>query len=94
MLALIHGLSPAHRALADRVGAVTPAGPLAPTPGGTQYGAGAGSAAGAGSGFFFFGLAALAPRTPVAVPRAIRTLGATRWSGPPQPFLLLLERPG
>jgi hypothetical protein len=94
LLAVMRGLSRARGLLADRVGAGTPAGPLAPAPGGVQYGAGVGSAAGAGSGLFFFGLAALLAFAALGAPRAFWMLRATRCVGAPQPFLLLLDHPG
>jgi hypothetical protein len=52
------------------------------------------SAANGASGFFFFGTAALAALAAMSLPRVLGTLRAFGASRAPQPFVLLLERPG
>jgi hypothetical protein len=81
--------------LASGSRSVVPAqGSSAPVPPSGQFFGGIGSAAGGGSGFFFFGVAALLALAALFLPRVIcmlRLFGASR---APQPFVLLLERPG
>jgi hypothetical protein len=57
-------------------------------------GAGVGSSSGGGSGFFFFGAVALFALAALFVPRVIGTLQRFGRSLAPDPFALLLERPG
>ncbi len=76
--------------------AVAPApGSPAPAPSGSPFGTGVDSAAGGGSGFFFFGVAGLDHDVAALfVPRVIGTLRLFGRSLAPEPFVLLLERPG
>ncbi|MBV9801245.1 MAG: hypothetical protein JO039_24595, partial [Solirubrobacterales bacterium] len=69
-----------------------PAAPVAPN--GGPSGTGADSAAGGGSGGFFFGVAALLALAALFVPRVLCTLRTFRLSRAPDPYSLLLERPG
>jgi hypothetical protein len=71
-------------------------GPSAPvsSPSGVGSGVGAGSGAGGGSGFFFFGAAVLFALAALFVPRLVGTLRLFGRSLAPDPFALLLERPG
>jgi hypothetical protein len=55
---------------------------------------GSGFGAGGGSGFYFFGVAALLALAALFVPRVICVLRMFARSRGPQPFVLLLERPG
>jgi hypothetical protein len=64
-----------------------------PVPPVVQSGNAVGSAAGSGSGFFFGGAALLA-MVGWFLPRVICTLRMFGASRAPQPFVLLLERPG
>jgi hypothetical protein len=65
-----------------------------PAPAPPPVGAGAPSAAGGAAGFFFFGVAALAALVASSLPRVICALRAFGAARAPQPFVLLLERPG
>jgi hypothetical protein len=82
------------QSLAGRSSVVAPApGTSSPVPPGVQSGGGIGSVAGGGSGFFF-GAAALLALAALSLPRVICTLRMFGASRAPQPFVLLLERPG
>jgi hypothetical protein len=65
----------------------------APVPPGGQFGGGIGSAVGSGAGFFF-GAATLLALAALFLSRVICTLRMFGASRVPQPFVLLLERPG
>jgi hypothetical protein len=84
-----HGLEGSVRT-SDR----SPDGPVAPVPtGGAGYGNGGEGATGGGAGGFS-GAAERCSQTAVYVPRATVALRAFARSLAPEPFLLLLERPG
>jgi hypothetical protein len=63
-------------------------------PVGSPSGSGAGAAAGGGSGLFFFGAAVLFALSALFVPRGIGALRRFGRSLAPEPFVVLLERPG
>lgn len=69
---------------------LSPAGPPAPVPG-TPLGT---SGASGGSGFFFFGIAALLATIGLLGAALLATVRIPIAVPPPQPFLLLPERPG